>query len=351
MFRTPVLRSCVPERWRRRLRQAEVSFSLTHIHGPRAIRNAPNEAIVTCLVKNGDFYLDQFVDHYLRLGFKHICFLDNGSSDKTVERAIAHQKVSVYRSTLPVHGRQGLLKQQLVRKVVGTGWCLDVDIDELFDYPYSNILSLPQFLEYLNAKDYTAVIAQMLDMFSDKPLSSLTQRCDENLKDVHRYYDISAVTRVEYRKDRLTLAHGDRNHVSSGDTAVFWGGIRRTLYGIKCLLTKHSLFRADAPLKLFTHVHYVNGARLADVSAALLHYKFASNANDEAAQNRDAYKANSDGYCRIMDTIKQRPDYFVKGDTAREFAGAAALLDDRFLFASDDYRLVANRCNLRQPNR
>jgi hypothetical protein len=335
------LKTLVPEGLRRRLREAEVILSLAHLHGPKAVAPQPNEAVVTCLVKNGQFYVDQFIHHYLALGFKHICFLDNGSTDETVKRASAHERVTIFRSSLHVSGRQGLFKRMLAEKFVPKGWCLEVDIDEFFDYPYSDAVSLPQFLEYLNGHQYTAVLTQMLDMFSDRPLSALAQRENEDLGAVHRFYDLSGVTRVDYEQDPLTKAHGNRNQVSSTETALFWGGIRKTIYGIKCLLTKHSLFRTNAGIQLFPHVHYVNGASLADVSGVLLHYKFASNAMEEAAQNKSAYLANSDGYQRIIDIIQQRPDLRIRTERAREFRRASDLLAEGFLFASPVYRARA----------
>ena len=48
-----------------------------------------------------------------------------------------------------------------------------LDVDELFDYPYSDVVSLGSFLRYLSKKSYTAVTAQMLDMFPGEPLERL----------------------------------------------------------------------------------------------------------------------------------------------------------------------------------
>lgn len=338
MFASSTLKTLIPETWRQNLRDIQVGLSLTHVSGPKAIDVAPNEAVVTCLVKNGEFYLDQFMEHYSSLGLTHVCFLDNGSTDNTIERAMRHKNVTVYRCTLPVGGRQGLLKKQLAERAVPAGWCLDVDIDEFFDYPHSDTLSLPQFLEYLNSKGYAAVVTQMLDMFSDKPLSYLAENQRENLRQVHRFFDISQVTKTGYLESPLTAAHGRRNRIANADTALQWGGIRKTVFGIKCLLTKHSLFRTGVGLQLFPHVHFVDGAKLADVSGALLHYKFASNAYKEAAQNKAAFPVLSQGYDRILDAIAKRPDFRIKGDTVLQLRSASDLLENRFLFASEDYR-------------
>jgi hypothetical protein len=332
------LKPLIPKSWRNHLRELQAALSLGHVGGPTTIDTNVNEAVVTCLVKNGEFYIDQFIDHYFSLGVRHICFLDNGSSDDTVKRALRHKNITMYRSNLPVGGRQGLLKKHLAERAVRFGWCLDVDIDEFFDYPYSDSVSLPRFLEYLNAKRFTAVVAHMLDMFSERPLAALAQRQQENLKEVYRYYDVSQVTKVSYGDDPLTIEHGSANQVGSAETALYWGGIRKTVYGFTCLLTKHPLFRTGAGVQLFPHNHYVNRARLADVSAILMHYKFASNASEEAMQNRAAFTALSGGYSRIIDAIMDRPDFRIKTETAREFRRASDLLENRFLFASPDYR-------------
>jgi len=181
----------------------------------------------------------------------------------------------------------------------------------------------------------------MLDMFSEKTLSWLAKRQDEHLKKVHRYYDISQIRKVDYCKEPLTVAHGYRNQIANSGTEIKWGGIRKTVFGVECLLTKHSLFRTGAGLHLFPHVHYVNGARLADVSGTLLHYKFASNAQSEAAQNKQGFRALSQGYDRVMELIIQRPNMEIKGAKAREFGEASDLLESQFLYASDDYKSYA----------
>jgi hypothetical protein len=333
----------MPEGLRKKLRQVQVGLSLTHVHGPKVVDVAPNDAVVTCVVKNGEFYVDQFIEHYMRLGFRHVCFLDNGSTDATIERAKAHPRVTIYRSTMSVGDHQGLLKTALAQRTVAAGWCLDVDIDEFFDYPGSDVVRLPQFLDYLNTKGSTAVLTQMLDMFSDRTLGELRREGREDLQRVHRFYDISQVRKIPYSEDRLVRAHGARNRIAHAETVVQWGGIRKIVYGVDNCLTKHSLFRTGVGLELFPHVHFVNGAQLADVSGILLHYKFAGNAVDEAARNKAAFTAISDGYERMVEVMERRPDLVIKTDTALEFRSAADLLDAGFGFASTDYRLLAGR--------
>ncbi len=134
---------------RRTMRERLVSLSITHLHGPKCIRLSRNQAAVTCVVRNGEFYVEAFIRHYSRMGFKHIFFLDNGSSDETLSLIRKHDNVSVCTSTLPVDANQGIFKKYLTTTSVVGGWCLDADIDELFEYPFSDVLYwLSDFLNY-----------------------------------------------------------------------------------------------------------------------------------------------------------------------------------------------------------
>ena len=44
-------------------------------------------------------------------------------------------------------------------------WVLCVDIDELFDYPFRREIPTVDLLRYLNRCGFTAVVAQLLDLF------------------------------------------------------------------------------------------------------------------------------------------------------------------------------------------
>lgn len=345
MMTTPaksLLKLLLPRKWRRTIREHFVPLTVTHICGPKRIRLSGNEAIVTCVVKNGEFYIESFITHYSRMGFRHIFLLDNGSTDQTVPIAKQHTNVSVCRSNLPIDGNQPLLKKYLARQSTEGGWCLDADIDELFDYPFSNLIGLGEFLEYLNRRRYTAVITQLLDMFSDKPLSHLTKTQEENLREVYQYYDTSEVTQTQYHASDLVGEHAPGNELSSREAAVYFGGIRKTLYGrdwlTNCCLTKHSLFLPGSKVELFPHVHFVNNARLADISCVMLHYKLTSNALETALQNKKGFVGISKGYSDFIEFLIRKPDYQIKQNTSVRFQSVNELVDNGFLFVSEEYR-------------
>jgi glycosyltransferase involved in cell wall biosynthesis len=333
----------LPPRWRRKIREQLLSLSVSQLYGPETIPLSSHEAIVTCVVKNGEYYIEHFIEHYTQMGFRHIFFLDNRSTDQTTSIAKKYKNVSVCRTNLSIEGNQGLFKRYLAGKSSTGGWCLDADIDELFDYPGSEVLELQDFLEYLNDNRYTAVVTQLLDMFSDQPLSHLVKKQQvENLKKTYQYYDISEVERMEYCHADVVRKNAYRNEISNENTELLFGGIRRTLYGsdwlTNCLLTKHSLFCTGQGVELFPHVHFVNNAKLADVSCPMLHYKLTSNALDTALQNKQSFPTIGKGYGDFIDFLLKNPDYHIRRSTAVKYEGASVLADRRFLFESDRYR-------------
>src|SRR5215218_10670361 len=169
--------------------------SIDHLHGPEEVPYGEDELVVVCLVRDGRPYVKSFVEHYRSLGAKHLFFLDNNSTDGTVEALKKYDNTTILRSKLPWKEYEVLFKQYPVGRFGGKNrWCLYADIDELFDYPYSDVVGLDSFLGYLNSNSYTAVVAQMLDMFPEEPLSGRASNpLDEPLKERHRVYDISTV--------------------------------------------------------------------------------------------------------------------------------------------------------------
>src|SRR5262249_25859780 len=155
-----------------------------------------DELLVACLVRNGEVWIPSFVEHYLNLGVKHIVFLDNDSTDATVSLASHYPFVSVFQTKMPFKNNNASIRRYLVKRFAQAHrWVLCVDIDEYFDYPYSDRLELKSFLSYLNHYCYTAVVAYLLDLFSNQPLCAPEKNGTGSIKERYRFYDLSAVTK------------------------------------------------------------------------------------------------------------------------------------------------------------
>jgi hypothetical protein len=169
------------------------SIRFKHIFGKKRIDYANDELVVVSLVKNAEIYIQSFVEHYIRLGVKHIVILDNGSSDYTIDIAATWLQVSGLSCDLPFRNYNLLMRQQLIQRFEKKNrWVLCVDIDEFFDYPYSDQISLNALLRYLTNEKYTTMVAYMLDMFSDQAISDINYS-NGNIREKFPYYDISSI--------------------------------------------------------------------------------------------------------------------------------------------------------------
>ena len=76
----------------------------------------PNDQspIVLCLLKNGDYFISDFMNHYLNLGFKHFVFIDNGSTDSTIAE-LEKFNVTLLACELPYKEFKYSYKQYLVK--------------------------------------------------------------------------------------------------------------------------------------------------------------------------------------------------------------------------------------------
>lgn len=312
-----------------------VERGIRHVAGPEPPPPGPREAVATCLVRDGMPWLSSYLDHYRGLGVRHLIFLDNGSEDGTVERLAGEPDVTVYASDLPFRFCKVPFKRWLVRRFGRGGWCLYTDVDELFDYPFSDSIPLDAFLGYLNDRRFDAVVAYILDMFGREPLNAIQGRPAADVRERYRWFERTAVWEDE---DAAWLRE---NHLSL-EVPAYRGGVRGRAFGLSgTLLTKHPLIRYRPGVQPFPYSdHFVAGARIADVTGVIRHYKFASALFEQihrAVEERQ-YHAASRKYRRFASVLKRREDLSLWTPAAEEFRSAEALMREGFLPASKEFR-------------
>lgn len=313
---------------------AAIRISVKHLHGPRTVKYGINEVIVLCVVRDGADYIKSFIKHYLTLGAKHIVFLDNNSEDATVALAKAHEHVTVISSRISIRSEFGM-KKYLVNRFCKRRWCLVVDIDEFFDYPFSGILPVNGLLKYLTERSFTAVVTQMLDMFSEKPLDRLEHTATDYIPDIYRYYDISDVEKHDYffKKALHLLKH---NATSNENIKFYTGGIRNKMFGTDNWITKHQLIFAE--VVRLTNPHCVSKAKCADFSAVSLHYKFIKSFFRIIQGYIEKNFGATGEYLAIISKLQKEPSLILKLDTARELKSVDELVENGFLAVSPEYR-------------
>lgn len=314
------------------VRSLILQANIEHMYGDEEISYSMNELIVLCVARDGELYVKSFIEHHLAMGVKHIVILDNNSIDNMVAIAKKYSRVTILRTKLTFKKYENVMRRYLVSRFSRSRWNLMLDIDELFDYPYSNLSNLESFLNYLNQNSYTAVVCQLLDMFSDKSLASFTSSPEDSFKETYPFYNISSI-----EKNRYPSAYG-----SFANNNIYWhtGGIRKKLFGTDNCLSKIHLTFIDDKIKTFIDFHQVLNASIADITCVLFHYPFTSTfynkVKDSVADNRYLLGAFSQ-YQSYWKILKVEPDINIKDDTAYKLTNTNSLIDNEFLVVSESY--------------
>ena len=317
------------------VRRRIVPFRAHRISGPRSVPIGATEMVVVCMVRDGIEFVDEFVDHYRRLGVKHLFFVDNGSVDGTVERLRAlGDDATVYETNLPFMPYKDEIKNWLALNAAGEGWALVADIDEFFDYPRSSRVSLASFLSYLNERGFSAVTIQMLEMFSAQSPDPPTET--GTFREVYPLYDLAGLTAMT-----IDEVNAGRRERIRGGPEIRWnfGGIQKLVFGTELLLTKAMLFRPA--LGVWTSWdHNVQGSVVAaDVTGVFYHYKFAGDFRGRALRAVDLgnYDKGSTHYRNVIAALRGDPGMRLERETTRTLNDVDDLVVLGYLTVSSPY--------------
>jgi len=318
-------------------------LKIKHVFGKTKIDYGKNELIAVCLVHNSELCIKDYIGYYLSLGVKHIFFLDNNSIDRTIERARGYKNVTMLKTKAPVRNdeEECRLKKYLARRFGRRDrWCLVADADEFFDYPHSDAVSLGSLLDYLNMNKYTAVVTQMLDMFSDKPLNKLAN--NESLKEFYSYYDIFDIHKKDYF-EIMNERNFKKNILSNKDIKFYTGGIRKTVFNTDNWLTKHALIFLNNRIDILPHSHFSGNARIADFSAVLYHYKFHNDFYNSSLRcvRKGLFPACLHEYESYVKMLDKNPSITLKRKTSKRLKSVNDLIKNGFLAVSENYRRYA----------
>lgn len=304
---------------------------ITHIAGPVSLSLRRDEAVVLCVVRDGAAYVDEFIDHYLAMGFAHVAFMDNGSTDDTIDLARRHSRVTVLQSLASYQTEKLGMKHALMR-VFGVGaWSLTADIDEFFQYPHMGSLSLKGLLAYLNRRRYTSVVSHMLDMVPDRTVGELIENRIDSITDCKWYFDTGNIRKKPYRVKTNTPANPA--------IELWYGGVRDAVFDVGDIyLTKHPLNFGDGRMILFNG-HEFGNRRVADISGLLLHYKYLGDVygHTQRAVAEKSYYNFSKEYKIYLEGFKSRPDSRFTSSGSVLYENHDTLLDRGLFTVTEGY--------------
>jgi glycosyltransferase involved in cell wall biosynthesis len=163
-------------RWKRRrylFRAWRKAGQLRKVSDRRA--SIARDAILAVMtVRNEMLRLPYFLDHHRKLGVDHFLIVDNASNDGTAAYLAAQPDVSLWSTPHSYRlSRFGVdWTTWLQNRLCHGHWCLTLDADELFIYPYWETRNLRALTAWLDGLEQRSLPAMMLDLYPSGTLST-----------------------------------------------------------------------------------------------------------------------------------------------------------------------------------
>ena len=213
---------------------------------------------ITIIVTKDDY--EKIVFQYKRLseiGIDNFIYIDNGSTDGTIEWLKNKNNVSIYSINQKYNGTKKNGWQSKIINIFGLDrWYLILDSDEVLNYPNSENRSISHLVNFFEENDCIRPIAFLLDMHSNK--LSLTKK---KKLETFNYFDNNY--QLSHHENGMMVKGGFRsNYFDFKDSNSPW-------------LTKFPLFKAtknDVFRTHFSYPYYKNFSK--NFLIVLQHYKF-----------------------------------------------------------------------------
>jgi len=307
--------------------EAQLRCDLRHVQGPRRFDLGHDDVVAIVLIRDFGYYLEPFLRHHRALGIHHFVFVDTGSSDDGVARLVGEPNCAVLRATLP-WGRFENDFRRIAAQRYGAGhWCLTIDADEMLDLP-----DIRPVVARMRAAGHTALVAQMIEMFPDAPLSDVAHLPYDAVLHRFDHCDLSQVTRFAYKDPAIPFAwYLQQNTATHPDTEILFGGVRNRVFGENCCLTKHPLVLLMPGVIHAPHPHCAAKVTCADFSVAIRHYKFA---NDCLARDRRSVAETAASHGEDRQRLARLGDGTITlmGPAAQRYSGPRMLYEQGVLF-------------------
>ena len=289
-------------------------------------------------VRNEIRRIGEVLDHHRRLGIAEFFIVDNGSTDGTIQYLEQQHDVNLFISGLGFsESRFGMVVINHLLDLYGNGrWCLMVDADEHFVYPDCERKDLNVLTRYLDRLNFGAMFTVMVDMYGDKPIRDTSFVQGQRLLDLCSHFDTKPyVVLKDQRFPYLNVRGGPRMR-------VFW---TRDDDHPPPTISKVPLVKWSSGMRFVSVAHFMNPApkRLADVTGALLHYKYFSDFHERALAEvaRKEHYQGAREYQKYLAGIESNPGMTLRYEGSRRYASADDLIAARLIRTSAQWRSFA----------
>ncbi len=244
----------------------------------RPIPTQSGEIRLFTMARNEALRLPYFLKYYFDRGVDRIFFIDNNSTDDTVKIALAHERVHLFKTTESFRYYYFWM-ENLLQRYGKDHWCLGIDLDEFLVYPQSEKVSLGRLIEYLEKYGFSAMYGLMLDMYAGSDLTQIDYKSGEDPLRHCPYFDLH----FDQSERHLYNERLGRRFRSMR----FSGGMRKRIFGVEPNLTKVPLFKYGPETYTAAGMHAIDGAVVADIRGAVLHFKYLQDFMDRTIEESE----------------------------------------------------------------
>jgi len=242
--------------------------------------------------------IPEFLAYHRRLGVDRFFFIDNGSTDESVEVALADESVHVWRTEQPYQeSRFGVDWHEHLLKRFGVGhWCLLLDLDEFFYFPFCDQgRSFEDFLASQDAAGHTVVKSMMLDMYSDRSIGETRLGSGQSLFELCPYFDRPRNLSLFFTRDFQSMQR------------IYFQGVRERVFSTSAMIRKYPLVRYSKDMRFSSGYHHfpADVRSLGRERTFLFHFKFLSGLREYARESidRESHWNASSEYRIYLDRI------------------------------------------------
>ena len=274
-----------------------------------------DDILMFCTLRNEKVRLPYFLNYYREMGVNHFLFVDNDSTDGSLDYLAEQSDVSVWHTRASYkRSRFGVdWLNWLQLKYAHGHWALVLDPDEFLVYPFCDTRPLRALTDWLDASSIKSFSAMLLDMYPKGRLDENPYQSGQNPLEIANWFDGGNYTMSRNKRfGNLWIQGGPRARMFFGDKPekapalnkiplVKWD--RRYTY----VSSTHMLL-----LRGLNQVYDEWGGEKA--SGVLLHTKFLDTFTAKAAEelSRGQHYAASVEYKAYAESMKDDPELWCK---------------------------------------
>ena len=304
-------------RWRRKrriVRAARKSMEL-QVFQDNTARIRPRDILLVCTMRNEHVRLPYFMSYYRDLGVGHFLFVDNDSTDGTLEYLSGQPDVSVW--TTKASYKKATYGVDWVnwinRKYAHGHWTLVVDPDEFFIYPFCDTRPIPALTDWLDNSSIRSFSAMLVDVYPKGPLNAQPYSAGQDPMEIASWFDSGNYTISKNKKyGNLWIQGGPRARVFFADNPKKAPALNKIPLA---KWNKRYTYVSSTHMLLprgLNQVYDEWGGEKA--SGALLHAKFLNTFPAKAQEEleRGQHYSGSVEYKAYAQTMQENPDLWCK---------------------------------------